>query len=153
MRRPEIERLLGEEGRVDASVNNPSPARLSHATYFIAAQSVSRVDTDSDYIAGLNLRWIEVFQRFIANLRISVALRSRRGQHEKPAWGDDGCTDGVVAGINRMNARKCLPFQVNFAIDRDSGKVGCAPDFLTPWAGNESPAACFVVYHTHYVRN
>lgn len=137
---------------MNAAVHYPGAAFSRHTTNLIAPEGISGVHADADDVSWLNTFRNNLLQRFVDQDGGSGRLRSCCREYEKPAGGDDGCTEGIVAGINQMNARKCLPFQVNFAI-RDSGKVGCAPDFLTPWAGNESPAACCVVYHTHYMRN
>ena len=109
---PAFEGFLGEEGGMDAAVDDPGSALSSDAAYFVAAKSVAGVDADADEVAGLDGFGEDLLDGFIDEDGVAGCGWGSGGEDEKPTWSDDGGTEGVVAGVDEMNADESTLFLV-----------------------------------------
>lgn len=125
MRLTAIEGFLGEERGVDATVDDPGSAFARDVANFIAAQGIAGMDADTDNVAGLDGVGDDLFERFVDQDWVAGGGWGRGGQNEEPPGGDDGSTEGVVAGIYEMNADESTLFPAN-AVDSESGTLECA---------------------------
>ena len=100
MRFAMFECLVGIQSGVDATEYYPGAPLPRHATYRVAAQCVTGVNSDSDYVALLHARRIPTLQSFVAEKRISKTCGGRRRQYVKPTRSDDRGSERSVAGID-----------------------------------------------------
>ena len=67
------------KGGVDAAVNDNGAAFPAIAADFHAAQCVSGMDADPDYVAGLNGIEVQMLQSFVGDDGIAIFGRCRGG--------------------------------------------------------------------------
>jgi hypothetical protein len=72
------------------------------------------MDADANHIARLNGGRVELFQRFITDLRGAIDGGCRRSEHVEPPGRDNGSSEGDVAWINEMYGQVCAFFQMKF---------------------------------------
>jgi hypothetical protein len=99
-----LEGFFGEEGGVDAAVDDPGSALAGDAAYFVAAEGVAGVDADADDVAGLDGFGDDLFEGLVDEDGISCGRRRCCCKDEEPTWCDDCCPKGIVAGIYEMDA-------------------------------------------------
>jgi hypothetical protein len=119
-----FEGFFGEEGGVDAAVDDPGSALAGDAADFVAAEGVAGVDADADDVAGLDGFGDDLFDGFVDEDGVACGGGCGGGEDEEPTGGDDGGAKGVVAGIYKMNADESTFSRVN-AVDSESGVLEC----------------------------
>ena len=93
---------------MNAAVHHVRAARLRSAADLVAPQAVQRMDADADDVAGADGIKIELFKRFIDDVRIAVLGRCGRREHIQPAGRNNGNSKGHVAWIDEMDAHQGL---------------------------------------------
>jgi hypothetical protein len=121
-----FEGFFGEEGGVDAAVDDPGSAFAGDAAYLVAAEGVAGVNADADDVVGLDGFGEDLFEGFVDEDGISCRRRCGCGEDEEPTGGDYCSPKRVVAGIYEMNANVNLPFLRTSAVDSESGSPECA---------------------------
>ena len=104
-RAAEFERLLGEQGRVDAAEHHVGPALTREAAHLVPSQGVAGVDADADDVAGGDCRRIEQLEGFVAQDGVAPLVRCRGCEYEEPPRRDDGDAERHVAGVHEMDAQ------------------------------------------------
>jgi hypothetical protein len=66
-----FEGFFGEEGGVDAALDDPGSAFSGDAADFVAAEGVAGVDADADDVAGLDGFGEDLLEGFVDEDRIS----------------------------------------------------------------------------------
>jgi hypothetical protein len=82
VRAAEIERFVRVERRMDAAEDDRRAPRSRERADLVATQRISRVDADSDDIAGLDRPQIEGLERFIGKVWLPERRRRCRSQDE-----------------------------------------------------------------------
>jgi hypothetical protein len=99
-----LPRLVREQRRVDAAVDDERSGGPRLAPDFVAAQGVAGVDADADDVARCETGAVEDVERLILEERDAVTVGGRRGEDEQPARGDDGDAKGHVAWIDEEDS-------------------------------------------------
>src|SRR6476660_7182735 len=96
-------RFLWIERRVDPAEHDPRPPLTRDPANLVAAQGVARVDAYPDNIPLVDGGRVQSFKSFVSNDRIAEAARRRRGQHVKPAGGDNSHAERKMARIYQVH--------------------------------------------------
>ncbi len=105
----ELEGLFGEEGGVDAAVDDPCAALAGHAPDLVAAQGVAGVDADADDVAGMNGLGYDLFEGLIDEDGVAGDGGCSCCKDKQPARRDDGRAKRIITGIDQVNAHRILP--------------------------------------------
>jgi hypothetical protein len=95
--------LFREEGGVDTAVDYGGAALPGLLSDVVSAESVAGVNTDAYDVSGRYGLDVEWFEGLVYEDGITHGLRCSGGQDEQPARGDHGCSEGVIAGVDKMN--------------------------------------------------
>ncbi len=127
MRFAALQRFFRKERGVNAAVHYPSAASPRHAPNLVAAQGIACVHTDADNVPRLNAFRHNLLERFVYQDRGTSRCRRCRRKHEQPARCDNRCTEGIVTGIDQMNARKDPAFRNAISVGGFREKQGDPP--------------------------
>lgn len=97
---------------MDAAIHNPSAPRARYAANLVPPQGVAGVHADADNIPGFDAFRHNLFDRFIYKDGRPGRSRCCRCEHKQPSGSDDSRAKGIIAGIDQVDSRKTLPFQV-----------------------------------------
>ncbi|WP_433984761.1 hypothetical protein RBB78_09865 [Tunturiibacter empetritectus] len=101
-----LECFFGEEGGVDAAVDDPGSAFAGDAADLVAAEGVAGVDADADDVAGLDGVGDDLFDGFVDEDGVACEGGCGGGEDEEPTGCDYSGPKRVVAGIYEMNTQE-----------------------------------------------
>src|SRR5690242_10305507 len=91
---------------MDAAEYHIGATLACEASHGVTAQSIPRMDSDADDVAGRDALGDQTFKSFVTNYRIAKFDWCRGRQHVQPTRRDDGGSECGIAGVDQMDRQR-----------------------------------------------